>query len=55
MAKPGMRVGLDTDAAAGRNGPMTDERRTDDIETFVTHDSVADIVARSNQDANCGS
>ena len=39
MAKPGTWVGLDTDAAAGRNGPITDERGPDDIETVVTHDS----------------
>ena len=52
MAKPEMWVGLDTDAAAGRNETKTVKEGTDDVETFVTHDSMAGIVARSHRDAN---
>jgi len=55
MAKPWMWVGLDTNAAAGRNGTKTAREGTDDVETFVTHDSVAGIVTSSHRDANCGS
>jgi hypothetical protein len=52
MAKPWMWVGLDTNAAAGRNGTKTAKEGTDDVETYVTHDSMADIVARSHREAN---
>jgi len=54
MAKPWIWVGLDTNAAAGRNGSVTNAG-TNDIEVFVTHNSMAEIVARSHRDANCGS
>jgi hypothetical protein len=53
MAKPWTWVGLDTNAAAGRNGTKTAEEGIDFVETYVTHDSMAAIVTRHRQEANC--
>ena len=48
-----MWVGLDTNAAAGRNGTKTAKEGPVDVETYVIHDSMAGIVARHRQEANC--
>jgi hypothetical protein len=52
MANTGSWVGLDTNATAGRNEAMTGESGDADIEFLVTHNSMADIVATSNAEAN---
>jgi hypothetical protein len=52
MANTWNWVGLNTNATAGRNEVMTDESGLDVGEIFVTHDSMADIVATSAVEAN---
>jgi hypothetical protein len=46
MANTGTWVGLDTNATAGRNGPITADVGTNDIECFVTHALVAVILSK---------
>ena len=52
MANTETWVGLDTNATAGRNEILCDERGSAVIEIFVTHDSMAPIVARNALMAN---
>ena len=60
MANTETWVGLDTNATAGRNETLCDEWGRAVIEIFVTHDSMAPIVARNaarpnGQEAFCTS